>query len=171
MQNPVPLALKVFAAQATQVKFSGVKPGSQVSHEPLVALQVRQVELQFAQTPVPSEKLPGKHSVQVPLSKPKPPIQAVQTPSVLLQALQLVLQARQLAFPPGEKVWLTQSSQVIPLISLICDPAGQSRHYPVATLQLRQLESQLVQGSVPLEKVVLEQAVQVRLSGANPALH
>lgn len=84
VQTPVPLALKVLEAQAAQVVFSGVKPGLQVSHDPLVTLQVKHVELQLAQTPVPSENVPAVHSVQVPLSKPKPPIQAEQTPSVLL---------------------------------------------------------------------------------------
>ena len=167
-QTPVPFTLKVFAAQAVQVVLSGANPAAQVSQEPLMALQVKQLELQFVHTPVPSEKVPAMHSVQVPLSKPKPPLQAEQTPSVLLQALQLVLQASHETFPPGEKVPLTQISQVIPLI---CDPAAQSRQSPVVLLQVRQLESQLEQGALPLEKVLLAQAVQVRLSGANPALH
>ena len=124
-QVPVPLRLKVLAAQAEQMIPSGKKPALQVRQLPLAWLQVRQVELQSKQALLPLEKLEVLHWTQVVLSIPKPSWQLVQNPLVLSQVLQDESQLEQLAVPPGEKVLLTQASQAIPLI---WNPAAQLLH-------------------------------------------
>lgn len=101
-QEPVELGLKEFVGQETHMLFWISKPGLHEVQKPSVALQVKQVLLQFWQACEPSENVPLGQALQAVELGANPDAHSVHTPLVLLQTRQLESQAKHVEFSPGE---------------------------------------------------------------------